>query len=178
MPLPDPADLNSPTVLQPLPVRAWIGLGANLGARHLTLVRALDALRQLPRSRLIARSRLWRSAPVDADGPDYLNAVAALDTRLTSVELLERMQTIESRFGRERPFRNAPRTLDLDLLLFGHERCISAFLQLPHPRMHQRAFVLAPLIELAPDIDIPPHGRARDLLRDLQHQPCTAIGAA
>lgn len=178
MPLPDPAGLSSPTVLQPEPVRAWIGLGANLGTRHLTLERALDALRQLPRSHLIARSRLWRSAPVDTGGPDYLNAVAALDTRLTSVELLDRMQTIESRFGRERPFRNAPRTLDLDLLLFGHERCDSAFLQLPHPRMHQRAFVLAPLIELAPDIDIPLHGRARDLLRDLQHQPCTAIGAA
>ncbi len=154
---------------------AWIGLGANLGARHRTLEQAIDALRQVPRSRLTARSRLWRSAPVAADGPDFLNAVARLETRLTSLELLERMQAIETRFGRIRPYPNAPRTLDLDLLLFGKEQYDTTVLQLPHPRMHQRAFVLAPLLELAPDIDIPAHGRARDLLRHLQHQPCTAV---
>ena len=175
MPLPDPADTKPPPRLQHGEVSAWIGLGANLGARHRTLEQAIDALRQVPRSRLTARSRLWRSAPVDAVGPDFLNAVARLETRLTSIELLERMQAIETRFGRERPYPNAPRTLDLDLLLFGRQRCDTAVLQLPHPRMHQRAFVLAPLLELAPEIEIPPYGRARALLHALQHQSCTAV---
>ena len=127
---------------------AWIGLGANLGDRRATLESALDALRLLPRTRLVARSRLWSSAPVDADGPDYLNAVAAIETRLAPRELLAALQAIENAHGRERPWRNAPRTLDLDVLLIDDLASDDPVLLLPHPRLLERAFVLLPLLEL------------------------------
>lgn len=159
------------------PVRAWVGLGANLGVRQVTLEQALNALRQLPQTRLVARSRLWRSAPVEADGPDFMNAVAALQTQLDAQDLLARLQAIEHRFGRVRPYRNAPRTLDLDLLLHGDARSDSAFLQLPHPRLHERAFVLAPLTELAPDLEIPGRGTVRALLRLVMEQACEPLRA-
>ncbi|RYG27399.1 MAG: 2-amino-4-hydroxy-6-hydroxymethyldihydropteridine diphosphokinase, partial [Burkholderiales bacterium] len=113
----------------------------------------LDALAQLPRSRLELVSSLYRSAPVDAGGPDFVNAVAELRTQLAPLALLDALQAIEQQEGRERPFRNAPRTLDLDLLLYGDEAEVhldSARLTLPHPRMHERAFVLLPLAEIAP----------------------------
>ncbi|MFZ9406555.1 MAG: 2-amino-4-hydroxy-6-hydroxymethyldihydropteridine diphosphokinase [Burkholderiaceae bacterium] len=174
-PLPEAAEPATTQGRRRDPVRAWIGLGANLGARQVTLERAIDALRQVPLSRLVARSRLWRSAPVQAHGPEFLNAVTLLETRLDSIALLEHLQAIEARFGRERPYPNAPRTLDLDLLMFGNEHRDTPMLQLPHPRMHLRAFVLAPLLELAPDLEIPSHGRARDLLDALQHQTCSAL---
>jgi 2-amino-4-hydroxy-6-hydroxymethyldihydropteridine diphosphokinase len=97
-------------------------------------------------------SGLYRSAPVDSSGPDYLNAVARLQTRRSAPELLAALQQIENAAGRERPYRNAPRTLDLDVLLYGASCIDSAVLTVPHPRMHQRAFVLLPLAELAPDL--------------------------
>jgi len=156
-------------------VWAWVGLGANLGARQVTLEQAINALRQLPQTRLIARSRLWRSAPVDAAGPDFLNAVAALQTRLGAQDLLARLQAIEQRFGRVRSYRNAPRTLDLDLLMHGQTCLDTPALQLPHPRLHERAFVLAPLAELAPDLEIPGCGTVRALLRVLTQQACEPI---
>jgi 2-amino-4-hydroxy-6-hydroxymethyldihydropteridine diphosphokinase len=143
------------SVAAPPPVRAWIGLGANLGDARATLRAALAALAALPGGRLAAVSSLWRSAPVDAQGPDFLNAVAALDTTLAPLELLRHMQAIELAQGRERPYRNAPRTLDLDLLLYGDLRQSDPVLTLPHPRAHERAFVLAPLHELAPALRLP-----------------------
>jgi 2-amino-4-hydroxy-6-hydroxymethyldihydropteridine diphosphokinase len=106
----------------------------------------------LPGTRLLRVSSLYRSAPVDAGGPDYLNAVAELDTTLAPLELLHALQRIEQAAGRERPYRNAPRTLDLDLLLYGTLRLDSAELTVPHPRMGERAFVLLPLAELAPPL--------------------------
>jgi 2-amino-4-hydroxy-6-hydroxymethyldihydropteridine diphosphokinase len=132
------------------PVTAFIGLGANLGDAQQALVQALAQLARLPSTRLVRSSRIYRSAPVDAGGPDYLNAVAELQTALTAPELLAQLQALERAAGRERPYRNAPRTLDLDLLLYGHARIDSAALTVPHPRMHERAFVLLPLQELAP----------------------------
>jgi 2-amino-4-hydroxy-6-hydroxymethyldihydropteridine diphosphokinase len=132
-------------------VTAFIGLGANLGDAQAALQQALQALDQLPRTRLQRSSRIWRSAPVDASGPDYLNAVAQLETGLDAFELLRQLQALEQAAGRERPYRNAPRTLDLDLLLFGDARIDSAALTVPHPRMRERAFVLLPLQELAPE---------------------------
>jgi 2-amino-4-hydroxy-6-hydroxymethyldihydropteridine diphosphokinase len=132
-------------------VTAFIGLGANLGDAQAALQQALQALDQLPRTRLQRSSRLWRSAPVDATGPDYLNAVAQVETGLDPFELLRHLQAVEHAAGRERPYRNAPRTLDLDLLLFGDARIDSAVLTVPHPRMRERAFVLLPLQELAPE---------------------------
>jgi len=160
------------------PVWAWIGLGANLGTRQVTLEQALNALRQLPQTRLVVRSRLWRSAPVDAAGPDFLNAVAGLQTRLMAHDLLTHLQAIEHRFGRMRPYRNAPRTLDLDLLMHGQTHSDTPDLQLPHPRLHERAFVLAPLAELAPDLEIPGLGRVRELLPGVAQQVCTPLQPA
>lgn len=133
--------------------RAYIGLGANLGADlQATLTLAAQALAALPASRLTALSSAWRSAPVDAGGPDFLNAVAALDTTLAPLELLDVLQAIELAHGRERPYRNAPRTLDLDLLLYGDVTLDTPRLTLPHPRLSERAFVLQPLLEIAPEL--------------------------
>ncbi|PZP29391.1 MAG: 2-amino-4-hydroxy-6-hydroxymethyldihydropteridine diphosphokinase [Roseateles depolymerans] len=133
--------------------RAYIGLGANLGDDlAATLRQALAALAALPQTRVVAVSSAWRSAPVDAQGPDFLNAVAALDTALQPLVLLDALQSIESAQGRERPYRNAPRTLDLDLLLYGQLVLDSERLTLPHPRLGERAFVLRPLLEIAPEL--------------------------
>lgn len=129
---------------------AWIGLGANLGDARATLRLAVQRLAELPQTRLQQVSGLYRSAPVDAGGPDYLNAVAWVQTRLPALALLQALQALEAQAGRERPYRNAPRTLDLDVLLYGSERIDLPELTVPHPRMHERAFVLLPLVELAP----------------------------
>ena len=146
------------------PVRAFIGLGANLGNAHATLQAALCALDTLPHTVLRQSSSVYRSAPIDSSGPDYLNAVAWLDTRLDPHELLAELLRIEQAHGRERTRRNAPRTLDLDLLLYGEQRIDSATLTVPHPRLHERAFVVRPLAEIAPEQVVPGFGRASDLL--------------
>jgi 2-amino-4-hydroxy-6-hydroxymethyldihydropteridine diphosphokinase len=130
--------------------RVFVGLGANLGDAAASVRKALADLAALPETTLVAASSLYRSAPLDAGGPDYVNAVAELRTVLSPEALLAQLQAMEQKFGRERPYRHAPRTLDLDLLLYG-ERCVATpSLSLPHPRLHGRAFVLAPLAELAP----------------------------
>jgi len=131
------------------PIEAFIGLGANLGDPRASILDAFEALKAMPGLQGLRRSSLWVSAPLDAAGPDYVNAVACLHTRLTAPELLEQLQSIETSAGRVRPYRNAPRTLDLDLLLYGAAFIDSATLKVPHPRMWDRAFVLLPLAELA-----------------------------
>ncbi len=138
--------------------RVFIGLGANQGDAPATLAAALRALDALPQSRVLARSALYRTAPVDAAGPDYINAVAELETALEPLALLDALQAIEQAHGRERPYRHAPRTLDLDLLLFGQQVLKLPRLTLPHPRMHERSFVLQPLLELAPGLRHPLRG--------------------
>lgn len=130
---------------------AFVAIGANLGDARATVRRAMEALDGLPRTRVTALSSLYRSAPVDASGPDFINAVAAVDTALAPAELLAALHRLEHDAGRERPFRNAPRTLDLDLLRHGASVLQHPALTLPHPRMLQRAFVLQPLAEIAPD---------------------------
>lgn len=154
----------------PDPVRAWVGLGANLGPAPDTLRLAVQALMRLPHTRVAAVSSLWRSAPIDAQGPDFFNAVVALDTHLSPQDLLAALQAVEVQHGRERPYVNAPRTLDLDLLLYGAACIESPHLVVPHPRMHQRAFALRPLFELNPDLEIPGHGQVRALLQHVQDQ--------
>lgn len=149
---------------------AYVGLGANLGDAVAALDDAVVRLAALPGTRVAGRSSTYRTAPVDATGPDYLNAVVALQTDLAPDALLAALHAIEQAHGRERPYRNAPRTLDLDLLLHGDTRVASATLTLPHPRLHQRAFVLAPLAELAPDLDVPGHGAVRELLPHVADQ--------
>ncbi len=149
---------------------AYIGLGANLGDTRRTLEQALAELAALPDSRLVAISGAYRSAPVDAGGPDFLNAVAALETSLTPEVLLDALLGIELAHGRERPYRHAPRTLDLDLLLHGRQQIASPRLSVPHPRLHQRAFVLVPLLELAPDLAVQGLGALQPLLQGTQGQ--------
>ena len=151
-------------------VTAYIGLGANLGNAASSVRQAVDLLAQLPSTTLCACSSLYRSAPIDATGDDFVNAAAQLDTRLNAHTLLTELQRIESRFGRERPFRNAPRTLDLDLLVFGAETICDSTLEVPHPRMANRAFVLLPLHELNPQLLIPGLGPIEPLLARVENQ--------
>jgi 2-amino-4-hydroxy-6-hydroxymethyldihydropteridine diphosphokinase len=146
-------------------VKAYVGLGANLGDPAAAVDAALHSLAVTAGIRGLRASGLYRSAPVEASGPWYLNAVAELETMLTAPALLQLLQTLEKAAGRERPYRNAPRTLDLDLLLYGEARIDSPLLTVPHPRMHERAFVLLPLAELAPARTPQP------LLQAVQQQP-------
>ena len=133
-------------------VTAYIGVGANLGDAVGAVRSAFSALEQIPATRVSTVSSLYRTQPIASSGPDYVNAVAELTTALTAPELLAHLQAIEQRAGRERPYRNAPRTLDLDLLLYGQRIVDEPTLQLPHPRLHDRAFVLRPLLEIAPEL--------------------------
>lgn len=128
--------------------KAYIGLGSNLGESENFLALALADLRQAAAITTVKCSSFYRSSPVDSSGPDYVNAVVFIETTLSSMELLQLLQKIELAHGRERPYRNAPRTLDLDVLLFNNEESQDPVLTLPHPRMHLRAFVLEPLQEL------------------------------
>lgn len=149
---------------------AFIGIGANLGDARANVVDALARLDALPGCRLVSSSSLWRTAPIDSSGNDYINAVALLETSLDAHSLLAALQAIETAHGRERPYRNAPRTLDLDLLLYGDQVIDTPALTVPHPRMHERAFVLAPLLEIARDALIPGRGRAADWLPGVADQ--------
>jgi 2-amino-4-hydroxy-6-hydroxymethyldihydropteridine diphosphokinase len=130
---------------------AYLALGAHLRHAQAALRTALQRIAAVPTTRIVATSSLYRTAPIDATGPDYLNAVIAVATRLNAPELLVQLQQIENQAGRERPYHHAPRTLDLDILLYGEARVSSPTLQVPHPRMADRAFVLVPLAEIAPD---------------------------
>lgn len=152
-------------------VRAYIGVGANLGDPAATVRAALGALEGLPDSRLLAASSLYRSAPVGLKNqPDFVNAVVLLETDLGAHALLDQLFAIEKRFGRRRDFHHAPRTLDLDLLTYGSLEHADPRLTLPHPHMHERAFVLVPLLEIDPDAEIPGRGRAAALVEACRDQ--------
>lgn len=139
--------------------RAFVALGANLEDPAAQVRAALEALAALPRVRLVRASSLYRTAPVGVTGqPDYINAVAEVSTDLPPGELLTALFRIEEQFGRERHYRYAPRTLDLDLLLHDELVLHTPDLTLPHPRLHLRAFVLVPLAEIAPDLRLPGRG--------------------
>jgi 2-amino-4-hydroxy-6-hydroxymethyldihydropteridine diphosphokinase len=160
-------------------VRAWIGLGANLGDAAATLRAATVELAALPETGLIASSSFYRSAPVDAIGLDFINAVVALSTALSADQLLAALQAIEQGHGRDRSPavpRNAARTLDLDLLLFGDRVIETPHLTLPHPRLQQRAFVLLPLLEVDPDATAPGLGRLSNWLDGVRGQVIERLG--
>jgi 2-amino-4-hydroxy-6-hydroxymethyldihydropteridine diphosphokinase len=157
------------------PVRAFVGLGGNLGDARATLESAVQSLAELRQTKLRRCSSWYRSAPVDASGPDFVNAVVELETTLAPDELLERLRAIERQHGRERSHRNAPRTLDLDLLLYGDAHIATPALTVPHPRLHERAFVLAPLAELWPDGMVPGRGSVTELLAAVSNQRITRI---
>ena len=155
---------------------AYVGLGSNLGEPRQHLTRALRELDAVPQTRVVKASSLYRSAPVGyADQPEFLNAVAQLETGLPAARLLAELQGIEARHGRSRSFANAPRTLDLDLLLYGQFTSKEPRLTVPHPRMHERAFVLRPLLEIAPDAVVPGRGGAADLLKSCAGQSVERI---
>ena len=159
-------------------VSAYIGIGSNLDSPERRVRSALDELARLAESRLVARSALYVSAPVGAPPqPDFVNAVAQLETGLAAEQLLAALQAIEARHGRVRSTFHGPRTLDLDLLLYADAMIDVPHLTVPHPRMHERAFVLRPLVELNPALNIPGQGPARDLLARCETQRIAALSA-
>jgi len=152
-------------------MRSWLGLGANLGCVQLTLKAAIGQIAKTPGITCLASSSLYRTQPIDAVGPDYCNAVMAIQTSLSPQALLATCQKIEADFGRVRTFRHAPRTLDIDILLYENSELNQADLVIPHPRLTERAFVLIPLIEINPDMVIPgQHGRADAFLSSVAGQ--------
>lgn len=151
------------------PVTACVALGANLGDAVQAVQQALQGLGQLPETQLVRASSLYRTAPHEAQGPDFINAVAVLATRLSAPDLLRALQRQENAAGRERPYVNAPRTLDLDLLFYGDARIDSPLLTVPHPRWRERAFVLVPLAEVQPQRVPAP------LLQAVASQPITKL---
>ena len=148
-----------------------MALGANLGDAVATLRQALADIAVLPHTQLLQASPLLRSAPLDADGPAYVNAVVRLETRLNAVELLQALQGLENTAGRTRDYHHAPRTLDLDLLFYGDAHMQSEYLSLPHPRWTQRAFVLLPLQAVCPEKVTP------DMLAAVADQACAWLEA-
>jgi 2-amino-4-hydroxy-6-hydroxymethyldihydropteridine diphosphokinase len=153
---------------------AYIGMGANLGDALASLEQAAAELAGVPGISSLKLSRFYSTAPVDSSGPDYVNAVAAIETTLDAHALLATLQGIEQNHGRLRPYRNAPRTLDLDLLLYGDQEINDSELTVPHPRMHQRAFVLKPLADLAPTLHLR-QGSVAALLHACSDQKLEAI---
>jgi len=132
---------------------AYVGIGSNLDDPRAQVLNAFSELDRLPHTRVVKKSSLYRTAPIGhADQPDFINAVAQLETGLPAERLLAELQEVEARHGRKRSFPNAPRTLDLDVLLFGDLTLDSPTLQIPHPRMRERAFVLKPLLEISPQL--------------------------
>ena len=161
------------------PALAFVALGANLDDPVAQVRAAGEALAELPQSKLLRISSLYRTTPVGIHcQPDFINAVAALETQLAPHELLTALFAVEAHFGRRRDFHHAPRTLDLDLLLFDDQTIVSEQLRLPHPRMHLRAFVLAPLLEIAPDCLIPGRGSAAAWLAAVSMQHIERLAPA
>jgi len=157
--------------------RAFIALGSNLNHPRTQVLRGLETLARLPQTELVARSRLYRSAPWGVrEQPDFVNAAAELQTTLEPRELLDALLVIERNTGRERNGRRwGPRVLDLDLLLYGNHVLHEPGLTLPHPHLHERAFVLLPLNDLAPDLDVPGRGLVRELLARVDADDCVAM---
>jgi 2-amino-4-hydroxy-6-hydroxymethyldihydropteridine diphosphokinase len=158
---------------------AYIGLGSNLADPQAQIRTALTALNAIPRTRLVRASSLYRTAPVGhADQPDFINAVARVRTELAARTLLEELLAVERSRGRVRSFRNAPRTLDMDLLLFDLECILDQDLVVPHPRMHERAFVLVPLWEVEPEAFVPGRGPVSELLAGIDPGGVERLGHA
>lgn len=161
------------------PATAYVALGANLEDPAGQIRQAFRELGQVGRTRVTARSSLYRTAPVGLlDQPDFINAVAQIETSLTPRALLDALLDIENLHGRRRGQPNAPRTLDLDLLLYGGLSLDQPGLQVPHPRLHQRGFVLVPLAEIAADAIVPGHGRVGALLERVDRDGVELLHAA
>jgi len=158
--------------------KAFVAFGSNLNEPASQVTRAFQAIEKLPKTKLVKQSSLYKTAPVGySDQPDFINAVAEIATELSAEALMEQLLEVEKTFGRERPFANAPRVLDLDLLLFDDLILRTESLTLPHPRMHLRGFVLLPLAEIAPEINIPQHGNVVKLAEFHQSQEIEKLGS-
>jgi 2-amino-4-hydroxy-6-hydroxymethyldihydropteridine diphosphokinase len=161
--------------------QAFVALGSNLANPISQVESAFAALENLPNTRVIKKSSLYKTAPIGYEAeqlnqiPDFINAVAELETDLTPLELLDALLEIENQAGRKRPFPNAPRVLDCDLLLYENVSMESTKLILPHPRMHQRGFVLLPLFEIAAQLSIPNHGKIATLIHEQQFTGITKL---
>jgi len=156
-------------------VTCYIGIGANLGDARANVRSAIERLGTLEETRLTGQSSLFRTAPIDAGGDDYVNAVASIDTSLSAQALLGALHRVEADLGRERPYRNAPRVIDLDLLLYGQQIISTPELVVPHPRMTERAFTLIPLLQLDPFIQVPGRGPAHSFIAGVAGQPIARI---
>lgn len=150
--------------------KVFLGLGGNLGDAKQTLKDAIICLAQNPHVEVISRSCYYKSAPIDATGDDFVNSVIAITTNLNPLTLLKLCQSVEDSFGRERPFPNAPRTIDIDILTYDKEEHNLPELTIPHPRMTERLFVLLPLLEIEPEINLPGFGPLKDLIAGLSNQ--------
>jgi 2-amino-4-hydroxy-6-hydroxymethyldihydropteridine diphosphokinase len=161
--------------------QAFVALGSNLANPISQVESAFAALENLPNTRVVKKSSLYKTAPIGYEAeqlnqiPDFINAVAELETDLAPLELLDALLEIENQAGRERPFPNAPRVLDCDLLLYENVNMESTKLILPHPRMHQRGFVLLPLFEIAAQLSIPNHGKIATLIHEQQFTGITKL---
>lgn len=157
--------------------RAYVALGSNLDDPRAQVLRGFDALSRLPDTQLLARSRLYRSAPWGVtEQPEFVNAAAEVETNLAPRELLDALLGVERAAGRDRSgARWGPRVLDLDLLLYGNLECDEPRLTLPHPHLHERAFVLLPLNDLAADLEVPGRGRVRELLAQVESAGCALL---
>jgi len=155
----------------------YIGIGANLGDARSNVEAAFGLLHALPTTRLIERSALFGTTPIDADGGDYVNAVACIETCLAPIDLLAALQAVEQEQGRLRSHRNAPRPLDLDILLYGQQCLQTPTLTIPHPRLTQRAFSLIPLLQIAPMVNIPGFGPAHAYVPSVVSQRIWKIAA-
>jgi len=159
------------------PARAFVGIGANLADPEANVRRAIEMLSRTADTRVVASSSLYRTAPMgQLDQPDFVNAVVELETGLEPAALLDELLALEKAFGRQRSTRNAPRILDLDLLIYNDQCCESQHLTLPHPRISERAFVLVPLVEIAADVQVGQLGSAEELLADLSTDGVRRIG--
>jgi len=159
----------TPITHHPSTVTAFVALGGNIGDSPAQIRSALRALAGLPDTRLVRQSSLYRNPPVGyLDQPEFVNSVAQIETRIAPRALLGHLLEIERAHGRVRDHPNAPRTLDLDILLYGGQVVHEPGLTIPHPRMPERAFVLVPLAEIAPDFEVPGRGRVADLLRNVE----------
>lgn len=159
-------------------VVAYVGLGSNLGDPRLQLTSALEALDRIEETRLLRQSDFYRSKPWGiVDQPEFLNAVAELETRLDPVRLLDELLLVERKAGRQRDStRWGPRIIDLDLLLYGSQQIRMDGIEVPHPRMFERSFVVLPLAELRPDLDVPGHGAIADAVASIDAGSCRRLG--
>lgn len=153
-----------------MPHIAYIGLGSNLGDSREEVLSAIHAISELPKTKLLSQSSFYQTEPIEAFGNDFINAVISIETELNPEALLIKLQEIEQKAKRERPYKNAPRTLDLDILLYDDLTIKSESLEVPHPRLTQRAFALVPLLEMNPSITIAGKGLAKDYLEGVQNQ--------